>query len=954
VVGVSEMSGWAAWVVGCGALGMVAQATELKSLRQHSIGHYEPLHLSSHALVAQHQAYRKRRGMSSYTTAKVAPVELDFKAHGRSFNLRLHSAAHKLFTSEFVADVRTDDGPVFLSDFDTSVFYHGSLDGNLDTMISAQIEDGILTAQIHDGPDQYYIEPAHKYFDAPNFSNIIYKGSDSVPHDEAHEWEGAAYQGLKARQDEYVAQQTNTGRHRRQTTPYNSALNTCGLAVVIDKRLMDAKYLTGGTYNQNGAIRDALRLVDGMSLIFRSTAFTIAGNTQGGVVQFAVKRVIVYTTDVDNPYAGQATCAGTSQANDCDASAECAQSFLDMLTQASPNTTSPDAGWDDFCLVTAITHRDFCLGVLGLAWVATPSSPSAGICARRSGSRGSLNAGIVTTINFGQDVSLAVQVITMTHEAGHNTGSAHDTTGLLSSTGADCAPGGNAGNYIMYVKATDGDATNNDHFSECSKESMAEVIEAQSSGCFEAATSFTCGATALVGGSCGNGIIDVNEDCECSGQNDPHCDCNSCEIVPGKECSFLSGDPCCGSDGMLLGLNLTATVEGYMRVLNSTASQSIGEINSLLDAEFGTASRCSAGAECTMNRYCIKDTRFVAYTGQDIGSCPQIDFVANLANISEMAPTGAVLPATEDVTCFNFTDGCSDDITACSSLYPSCDDALADNLINGGPRNGSHCYLFHMSNFTTCNSGNSLCRFNGCTGSICGTFPRVDGGSDGATRCRVTTDESKSCHLACNFGGAEGCVSTFDFNSTYPNMTGIAGAFLSPGRSCTIDGDEFGGRCDGTATCTPLTTPFQNSLSPSAVRDWIQNNWPLVLGLVLGAIVLSILLKVTYVKKKPQIRNGLSRVADTIRRRTGMPKSASSSSKALADGPPLTSAVRHELRQKMKKEEAELRMKAFFPKTDERRVKKALKNSRNEEEAVKYLLKQDQPFAVPQQVPLLD
>jgi len=53
------------------------------ALRQHSIGHYEPLHLSSHALVAQHQAYRKRRGMSSYTTAKVAPVELDFKAHGR-------------------------------------------------------------------------------------------------------------------------------------------------------------------------------------------------------------------------------------------------------------------------------------------------------------------------------------------------------------------------------------------------------------------------------------------------------------------------------------------------------------------------------------------------------------------------------------------------------------------------------------------------------------------------------------------------------------------------------------------------------------------------------------------------------------------------------------------------------------------------------------------------------
>jgi hypothetical protein len=56
----------------------------------------------------------------------------------------------------------------------------------------------------------------------------------------------------------------------------------------------------------------------------------------------------------------------------------------------------------------------------------------------------------------------------------------------------------------------------------------------------------------------------------------------------------------------------------------------------------------------------------------------------------------------------------------------------------------------------------------------------------------------------------------------------------------------------------------------------------------------------------------------------------------------------------MKKEEAEERMKAFFPKTDERVVKSALKRSRNEEEAVKYLLKKSEPFAVPQHVPLLE
>jgi hypothetical protein len=583
------------------------------------------------------------------------------------------------------------------------------------------------------------------------------------------------------------------------------------------------------------------------------------------------------------------------------------------------------------------------------------------------------------------------------------------------------------------VKATDGDQENNDQFSDCSKESISDVIFAHSSGCFEEATSFTCGSSALVGGSCGNGLIDVNEECECNNGNDIHCNCATCEIVVGKECDAASGDPCCHANGTLMGLTLTETIERYRSVLNTTASNSIADINAALDAAFDQVVPCSAGAECTMNRYCVKDTRFVGYTGQDIGSCPQIDFMVNMHNTSAMAPTGAALAAIDDIACYNLTESCpSTDLTECAATYSSCLDAFRNNITDGSPGNGSNCYMFHMSDDASCNSGNSLCRFNGCTGSICGTFARVDGGSGEPTRCRITDDEAKSCHLACNFGGPEGCVSTHDFNATYPNATtGVPALILSPGRSCTVGGDEFGGRCSASG-CQALTTPFANSLTPSAVSDWIQENWPLVLGLVLGAILLGVLLKVTYVKKKPQIKAGLEKAAGTIRRRTGMPQSSrsvpvspfrsvclplrfhwhnflpqlsrfdprlfalchwttrpqccarsrsstytfpflswfvlsppslsllhllwSSASSAVAMGerPPLTSAMRHELRQKMKKEEAEERMKAFFPKTDERVVKSALKRSRNEEEAVKYLLKKSEPFAVPQHVPLLE
>ena len=71
---------------------------------------------------------------------------------------------------------------------------------------------------------------------------------------------------------------------------------------------MDAKFRSGSTYNTNAAIRDVLKMLDGASLIYRSTTFTIAGTPAAGVAQFAAKRVLVYTTDSNNPYVPPPPC----------------------------------------------------------------------------------------------------------------------------------------------------------------------------------------------------------------------------------------------------------------------------------------------------------------------------------------------------------------------------------------------------------------------------------------------------------------------------------------------------------------------------------------------------------------------------------------------------------------------------------------------------------------------
>ena len=47
-----------------------------------------------------------------------------------------------------------------------------------------------------------------------------------------------------------------------------------------------------------------------------------------------------------------------------------------------------------------------------------------------------------------------------------------------------CAPGGGAGNFIMFPSATDGQQTNNKMFSTCSLGSIRPVLQTKSS-CFE-------------------------------------------------------------------------------------------------------------------------------------------------------------------------------------------------------------------------------------------------------------------------------------------------------------------------------------------------------------------------------------------------------------------------------------------------------------------------------------
>ncbi|XP_033334392.1 zinc-dependent metalloprotease kuz isoform X1 [Megalopta genalis] len=608
------------------------------------IHHYEPLSYPTEEIHRGH--LRAKRSVTRDNS-----VTMKFRSHGRDFHIRLKRDL-TTFSNNLIIE-----GPSGQSeDLETSHIYQGHLVGEPGSHVFGSISDGVFHGKIiSPRSGAWYVEKAHYYFPPYEINDtlhsVIYHENDvhdPYTHlrkgehggcgvtDDVVEWmeriqnsgepdvpppppprPAANVKGPKPSGDSWNANQESPGhkysreanepshrRARRAARPKEDYNNTCSLFIQTDPLIWRhiSEQLQHDVEKTKEEILSLIaHHVTAVNYIYRDTRFD--GRIKHRNIKFEVQRIKI---DDDTACTPQQTYGEPNPfcMENIDVS-----NFLNLHSLGNHQ---------DFCLAYVFTYRDFTGGTLGLAWVASASGASGGICEQfktytetvggmYQSTKRSLNTGIITFVNYNSRVPPKVSQLTLAHEIGHNFGSPHDFP-------PECRPGGLHGNYIMFASATSGDRPNNSKFSKCSIGNISNVLDAiedKKKNCF----------TASAGAFCGNKIVEAGEECDC-GYDDDECvdkccyprqvseldkitnkTAKGCNRKAGTQCSPSQG-PCCSSEScqfVPLSRNVQCKAESDCSY-NSTCNGRSSECPAPLPRANKT--RCNEGTQLCINGDC--------------------------------------------------------------------------------------------------------------------------------------------------------------------------------------------------------------------------------------------------------------------------------------------------------------------------------------------------------------
>jgi len=429
-----------------------------------------------------------------------------------------------LFHPDLVVRSQEAHGSV-KSSINVEEYLEGILLDEPDSRVLIHIKDNIVTGTIQTADNEkYFIEPSHRHVKEPHdFHMIAYKLSDvkfnftspgddnghfcaHESHDKQQDFSDEDYDFMVPKNDKNA--QSDGFEYSRKKRA-SEQKNRCPLALIGDY-----SFFLENNGDEANAFNYMIGLIQQIDVLYQKQSLDPDNSEYYRGYGFSIKHLEVVKST------GLTTDTSSYLYYDTD--------YTPGVSDLLKNFAYGD--WGDYCLSHLFTNYDFSGGVLGLAYVAAAStSRVGGVCTRTyqdgSGKTKHLNVGLTTSINYGRTLLTSELVFVTGHEFGHNWGSSHD-----SDTSTECAPSGNR--FMMYPAAVDGSQTNNEKFSNCSKQAIKDVLESKSSICFTVSTLAMCG----------NGVTEEGEDCD-PGFNDTSC-CVKCQFAGGAVCEDTAGICC--------------------------------------------------------------------------------------------------------------------------------------------------------------------------------------------------------------------------------------------------------------------------------------------------------------------------------------------------------------------------------------------------------------------------
>ncbi|XP_028044580.2 disintegrin and metalloproteinase domain-containing protein 10 isoform X1 [Monomorium pharaonis] len=574
------------------------------------IRHYETL---SYPVEEVHRSHlRAKRSINRDTT-----VTLKFRAHGKDFHIRLKRDLTTFSNNLIIEGSRGERH----YDSDVSHVYQGNLVGEPGSHVFGSVSDGVFHGKIVSPKSgAWYVERAHYYFPPHEINetlhSVIYHENDvgdpyvdvrqgdgggcGITNSDVVEWmemvqnsalpdespktvpstnqkepkpNVAPWDGdtREAPEHKYTREANEPSHRRPRRATRSKENNTCSLFIQTDPLIW--RHISEQLHHDVEKTREEIlsliaHHVTAVNYIYRDTKFD--GRTEHRNIKFEVQRI-----KIDD----ETAC--TPQQPYSEPNPFCLEN-IDVSNFLNLHSLS---NHEDFCLAYVFTYRDFTGGTLGLAWVASASGASGGICEKfktytetvsglYQSTKRSLNTGIITFVNYNSRVPPKVSQLTLAHEIGHNFGSPHDFP-------PECRPGGLDGNYIMFASATSGNRPNNSKFSKCSIGNISNVLDAiednKKRNCF-------------TGAFCGNKIVEAGEECDC-GYDDNECVDKCCYPRQVSELDKIKND----------------TAKGCHRKYGTQCSPSQGPCCSSETCQFVPLShrvQCRAESDCSYNSTC--------------------------------------------------------------------------------------------------------------------------------------------------------------------------------------------------------------------------------------------------------------------------------------------------------------------------------------------------------------